>query len=79
MRSPWLLGQSLEQEKGDFKNLRYCSPDVAGDGDGEGECEGEDGEGEESGDEHCEGRVLLQEGPQRRHGEQRRLDLTLST
>ena len=42
-------------------------------------CEKVHGEGEEAGDEHCEGWVLLQEGPQRRHGEQRRLDLTLST
>ena len=46
---------------GNFHSLNYSSPDVTGDGDGEGECEGEDGEGEEAGDEHGEGRVLLQE------------------
>ena len=60
------------------QNLIYSSPDVAGDGDGEGECEGEDGEGEETGDEHGEGRVLLQEVPQRRHDGDRRRRLKQS-
>ena len=58
-----------------FSNLSYSSPDVTADGDGEGEGQCEDGEGEEARDEHGDGRVLLEEGPERRHDGDNRRDV----